>query len=457
MASKKKVLIPKPSASLTHIDSRMQQADKTHDFISRLAYGKEPETMSMPAELSGTPLGGSFKTPLSLPDPNDDAAKVSLSNILKYKNDGVDTADSANIVRREWQTPPATATAEGGFMNLYSSGLKTPTYKNVNKTLQERTTDIATRPEYSDFRKKSKLSSRSTSESVVDAMVSNRHHHFSAQLMPWYEGQRTGLDKAGYPVYEQGASVTAIGTRAQAAGFGEADVRRDVAISSPKTRWSLKSGAMPNIDTAIDARRLSLENPELSNDEIGALHKATIKGTKITAPNAAEVSRNARGEASQPHESMRTKSGELSGEKISNFDLGLVNPYHPQHGHSAFIAQQKSQAYTGDTHDLKAAGIKTPARPVLDSSGNQKMKKKFGKMVPEMVNEGEKFLGRPGGMDILTATARMATAERFNEDYSKILKTHGEGAAYEWGRQNAHKYTPNNAQAEQWVHVRGMS
>jgi hypothetical protein len=452
MASKKKVSVPKPSASLTSIDARMEQADKTHDFIARLAYGKEPETLNMPEELSGTPLGGSFKTPLSLPDPNDDAAKVSLANILKYKNEGVNTADSADIVRREWQTPPATASAEGGFMNLYASGLKTPTYKNVNETLQKRTTDIATRPEYSDFRKTSKLSARSTPESVVSAMVSNRQQHFSAQLMPWYEGQRTGLDKAGYPVYEQGESVTAIGTRAQAAGFGEADVRRDVAISSPKARWSLKSGGMPNIDTAIDARRLSLENPEMSHEEIGQLHKSTVKGTKILAPRAANVSQNARGELSQPHEPMVS-----AGEKVANFDLGLVNPHHPQHGHSAFIAHQKSQAYTGDTHDLRAAGIKTPATPVLDSAGSPVMVEKFGKQVPKTVNEGEQFLQRPGGMDILTATARMATAERFNEDYSGILNTHGEDAAYKWGRANAHKYTPNNAQAEQWVNVRGMA
>lgn len=452
MASKKKIKPQKPSPSLTNIDARMQKADKTHDFISRLAYGKEPEKMDMPKELSGTPLGGSFTTPLSMPDPNDDAAKVSLTNILKYKNEGVNTADSADIVRREWQTPPPTASAEGGFMNLYTSGLAKPTYKKVNESLKGRTTDITTRPEYADFRKKSKLTSRSTPESVVDAMVSNRRQHFSAQLTPWYEGERIGINEAGYPEYKAGESVSAISDRAKAAGFNEAEVRRDVAISSPKARWSLKSGAMPNIDTAIEARRLSVENPELSNEEIGQLHKKTVKGTKILAPSAVKVSQNARGELSQPHEPMTS-----SGEKIANFDLGLVNPHHPQHGYSAFIAQQKSQAHTGDTHDLRAAGIKTPATPVLDKSGSPVMVEKFGKMVPKTVNEGEQFLQRPGGMDILTATSRIATAERFNEDYSKILNTHGEEAAYNWGRQNAHKYTPNNAQAEQWVNVRGTA
>lgn len=452
--AKKQAPQEKMSSSLTNIDERMQRANSTHDFIARLAYGKEPETVQMPEELAGTPFGGSFTTPLSLPDPNDDAAKVSLANILQYKNDGVNTADTADIVRREWQTPPMTASARGGFMELYSSGrATTPTVKDVDKTLRARTSEIATKPEYASFRKSSGLSVRSTPESVISAMVSSRKNHFSAQLTPWYEGERQGLDTAGYPVYAPGESITAISRRAAQAGFSEADVRRDVAISSPKARWSQKSGAMPNIEGAILARQISTENPELSHEEVGYRHKKESKGkTTILRKRAEEVSKSARGELSQPHEPIPT-----SGEKIANFDLGLVNPHHPQHGHSAYIAYLKSQGHTGDTWDTKAAGIKTPARPVLDSSGNPVMTEKFGEMVPKTITESEQWLGRAGGMDILTATSRMATAERFEEDYNSILNTHGPDAAYSWGRKYANRYTPNNAQAEQWVSARGMA
>lgn len=451
MAKNKEKLLVEPTKGLINVTKRVEEANKTHDFISRLAYGKEPETLSMPEELAGTPLGGTFTTPLSMPDPTDDAVKVSLSNMLQYKNEGINTGDTADLVRREWNTPPPTASARGGFMERYVSGGKKPTLKGVNTAFEGRITDITTRPEYRDFRKKSGLTARSRPESVIDAMVASRKSHFSGQLMPWYEGAHQGLDSTGNPVYAPGESISAIQTRANEAGFSEADVRRDTAISSPKARWSLKSGAMPNIETAITARKLSLENPQLSNEQVGALHKETVSGTKITAPNAARVSMNARGELPAPHQSM------TSGEKISNFDLGLVNPYHPQHGHSAFIAQQKSQAYTGDTHDLRAAGIKTPATPVFNPDGTPKMKENFGKQEQVTVNEGESFLQRPGGMDILTATARIATAERFNEDYNTIRNNHGEEAAYKWGRKNAHRYTPNNAQAEQWVNVRGLA
>ncbi|NBX50933.1 hypothetical protein EBT25_13630, partial [bacterium] len=138
-------------------------------------------------------------------------------------------------------------------------------------------------------------------------------------------------------------------------------------------------------------------------------------------------------------------------EKVANFDRGLVNPYHPEYGYSSYVAWQKSRGHTSDTHDFGAAGVKTPSVQVLDESGNPRYKRtKEGNLVPVTTNAGETWAEKVGGQDILGATARIASAERFKEDYDRIGREQGESAQYQWARENAHKYTPNNAQANQW-------
>lgn len=442
------------------IEKRVNNANRTHSFINALAYGKEPETVNMPEELSGTFLGGSFKTPLTAPDAADDAARVPLARMLGFRQEGINTAnDLESVVLRAWETPPQTPSARGTFMERYRSGRKTePTPQENVDTASTRLRQLATDPDFKENKSALGLTASSSPETIFNSMVDSRKSHFSGQLADWYEGPRVGLNTQGYPQYEEGASVGAIRERASKAGISEPELRRGTAIGSPKTAWQIQSGHMPNLEGSARTMEIALQEPGLDPKAVTARMKAEFAAKKtdkstILASMAPRVAQSARGELSAPYEATTPAKSEIIGtEKVANFDLGLTNPYHPEYGYSSFVASHRGQAHTSDTHDFGAAGTKTPNVPVLDAEGNPKFKKtKSGALLPETTNAGETWASSPGGQDLLGASARVASAESFQSQYDFVGDMFGPERQYQWARENAHKFVPNNAQAEQWV------
>jgi hypothetical protein len=447
------------------IEDRVNRANRTHSFINALAYGKEPETMSMPEELSGTFLGGSFKTPLTAPDASDDAARVPLTRMLGFRQEGVNTADPQQTVLRAWDTPPQTPTARGTFMERYRSGRKTePTPQENVDTASTRLRQLATDPAFKENKSALGLTASSSPETIFNSMVDSRKSHFSGQLADWYEGPKVGINTQGYPQYEEGASVGAIRERASQAGISQGELRRGTAIGSPKTAWQLQSGHMPNLEGSARTMEIALQEPELSPKEVSATMKKEFAGKKVDKSTilgsmAPRVAMSARGELSAPYEATTpAKSERIGSEKVANFDLGLTNPYHPDYGYSSFVASHRGQAHTSDTHDFGAAGTKTPSVPALDEAGNPKFKTtKGGALLPETTNAGETWASSPGGQDLLGASARVASAESFQSQYDFVGETFGPERQSQWARENAHKFVPNNAQAEQWVESMGRN
>jgi hypothetical protein len=449
------------------IEDRVNRANRTHTFINALAYGKEPETVNMPEELSGTFLGGSFKTPLTAPDASDDAARVPLTRMLGLRQEGINTAnDLESVVLRAWEAPPQTPSARGTFMERYRSGRKTePTPQANVKTASTRLRQLTTDPKFKENKDALGLTASSSPETIFNSMVDSRKSHFSGQLADWYEGPRVGINTQGYPQYEEGASVGAIRERASQAGISESELRRGTAIGSPKTAWQLQSGHMPNLEGSARTMEIALQEPGLDPKKVTSKMKKEFASRKegfkstILGSMAPRVAQSARGELSAPYEATTPSKSDIIGtEKVSNFDLGLTNPYHPEYGYSSFVASHRGQAHTSDTHDFGAAGTKTPSIPKLDKEGNPKFKKtKDGKLLGETTNAGETWASSPGGQDLLGASSRVASAESFQSQYDFVGETFGPERQAQWARENAHKFVPNNAQAEQWVASMGRN
>lgn len=439
------------------VERRVNNANRTHNFISALAYGKEPETMQMPPELKGTPFEGSVTTPLSVPDPSDDLLKMPLARLLAFKHEGHnigDPSEHGDIVRKGWGAPPDTPSAKGTFMGRYEAQTRSNLPKDkVVGTFNSRTSDITTDPKFDENKKALGLSARSTPSSVFDSLVKSRTDHFGPQLTPWYEGEREGLNQEGYPVYKKGDSVAAIEKAANEINVDPSVMRRGTALGSPKTMWITASGHMPNLYGAQETTRIARENPELPHKEVvqkmkGVFSKRTKDKSTILANMGEQVSRSARGELSAPTEPTTPAKTEIVGsEKVANFDLGLTDPHHPEYGYSSYIAHVKSQAHTADTHDFGAAGVKTPSIQRISPEGIP-MVNKYG--MPDTTNAGETWAAAPGGQDILNASSRTMLAEQFQSDYDKVGENEGPEAQYKWGRENASRYTPNNGQANQW-------
>lgn len=452
MATKKKATSKGVSKGFKGVQERVASADKTHERIAKYAHGKEPQDVTVPEELHGF-MGSSFTTPLSLPDPNDDAARVPLTEVLKFKNEGVATGDPGEIVRRAWEAPPSTPTSRGGFMERYKgSGKLVPTESTQSDVFEKRMGELSTDPKFAGSRKELGVPSRSSSTTIFGKMVGSRLEHFGDQFTDWYEGPRVGMTPEGYPQYQEGKSVEAIRKRAKTAGVPESELRRAVAVSSPKTKWVTKSGHMPNIEGAAVTAEIALSNPEKTPSEVSSEMKKMFESRKkdkstITGPGGERVTKSIRGEETRPWERIKPAEDKpLPAEKISNFDLALSNPYHPEYGYSAYIASLRAQAHTGDTHDLGAAGFKTPSIPV--TKDGEVALNRAGRIIKS--NAGEDWLGKPAGMDILTASARVATAEAFERDFQAVHQQHGPDAAFRWARSNASRYSPSNAQATMW-------
>lgn len=441
------------------IRNRVEAAESVHDDIRRFAYGKEvdtraPEGVSLPSKGSANELVHA--------DVADDASRVvgaGLAGLMRMKDEGVNTADPEAMVRHAWSLPEVHPSSAGGYMG-WSSAEQTPTSKKSLQDLHnDRVEELKTKDAFKPFRSSNKLSSRSRPEKVFDALVSNRAEHFSEQLAPWYEGHHTGTTTPeGAPIYEEGGSVKIVNDAADAAGVDRALVRRATAMGSMKSVWShtdkeTKETRYPNAEGAAEQVRRSLSFPHMSVEDVSESSGESDVVNAVLGPRRVLISEMARGEHSAPTEPIKAGKGKaVATAKQSNFDLGLVSPHHPVYGYGSWVAAEKSKAFTSDTHDLKAAGIKTPATPVLDEQGKPKVNSK-GEVVKH--NAGEKWIANPSGYDISRGSAVVMLAEQFSKNLASVRESEGEEAATNWARKNAHVYTPNNAQADMWVNVRG--
>lgn len=411
------------------LSQRHSEAMDTHKRIAEYAYGKRPETLSMPDELSGTPLGGQFTTPRSLPT-GDDEPIPSLATMLRYKNEGVETNDPKAMIRRSYNAPPPVPSSSGEFMGHARTDRKTPaTDESIAQIVSNRARTLAVDPDFKEFANKNQLTAESSATDVVGAMVSERKSRFSeGNSVDWYEGPKTGITETGYPQYAEGSSPALVKRYAAGAGVDPSDLRRATAMVSPKAKWEEK-GEYPNVEAAMMGMHAA-QNTSMDEYTAGRRVARTVGGGPLPE-NIRKAYRQAKGLLSPAFEVIRpSKSTTIATAKQSNFDKALSSPYNEEGVYSPLIAYEKSQAYTSDTHDIGVAGIKTG---------------KIGKR-----NPAESWLTNTGGQDLSIASAQIASADLFNEHYNKIKNTHGHETAEKWAEENAKHYSPANFQATLW-------
>ena len=455
-ALKEKALTEETQLSdFSALKERHSQAMATHDKISGYAYGKTPETVEMPSEVRGTHLGGQFTTPRELPTGNEEASRVPLSELLSFKNEGVNTADPKDIVRRGWESPPPVPSSAGSFMGHAATNRVTPaTDQKLAKLASSRLGELSGDTSFEKFRQNSNVTPKSSIPEVMEGLVSTRTSKFSGNPVDWYEGERTGTTSEGFPKYRQGASPAMMGTLAANRNLSPSAVRRASAMVSPQAAWSVETPSgmeYPNAEAA--AQGLSLgKTTSRSPEDIGT-EVASNVGHGTLPANIAKAVKQGRGELSNEWEPIRPPRSNEKGiatAKQTNFDLGLTNPYSDKYGYSPLIAHEKSKAYTSDTHDIGVAGVKTGVIPTLNpKTGKQLIDPSTGK--GKTSNPAEKWLSSAGGQDMSIASAQIATADLFNEHYGFVKDIHGHEKAESWAEQNAHHYAPNNAQAAWWV------
>jgi hypothetical protein len=452
----------KDSKAFTSISNRVNEAEKVHSDIRRFAYGKEVDTR-MPEGVS-LPSGGSEREIVHA-DAADDAARVmgvdGLSGLLKMKDEGVNTADPESVVRNAWQMAPNHPSAQGGYMG-YQKAVQSPNAKkSVGEFHDDRLRELTTSEDFRPFRSSNGLTVRSRPDKVFNALTVNRSGHFSGQLAPWYEGHQTGeTTPEGAPIYAEGESVKVVKEIAARAGVDPAVARRATAMGSMKSVWSKTDRdtgitTYPNAEGATEQARRAIASPHKSIQEVTKPDEGGDVVRAVLGPRRELIAEMARGEHSAPTEMIKpAKSDPVPTAKQSNFDVGLTSPHSERYGYSSWVAAERSKAFTSDTHDLKAAGVKTPSKPVYHDDGTPKLDKDGN---PVKSNAGEKWVGKPSGYDISRGSAVTMLADQFSERMAAERESGGEEAATNWARRNAHIYTPNNAQADMWVNVRGRA
>jgi hypothetical protein len=459
----------KVSESYTNIADRVEAAENVQSNIRRYAHGKvvdtrAPEGVTLPKKGSANEIVHA--------DAADDASRVmgvdGLAGLMSMKNAGVNTADPESMVRNAWAVPDVTPpSAVPGFLTHAAADRKTAaTEEGLSTLANSRLEELRVGSDFAPFRKKGNLRTNSRNDKVFESMVSERTSKFSPQLAPWYEGRMTGqTTPEGAPIYEEGNSRMIINQVAAEKGLDPDVVRRGTAMGSPKSVWSTKDGRYPNVTGAATVIERSLANPAKSHAQVS---KSTGEGDPISGVFLGDrreaVSEMARGEHSDPRRQINPGSGrQVPTAKQSNFDFGLVSPHSERYGYSAWVASEKSKAYTSDTHDLGVAGVKTPSKVLTDEEGNIRYKvdksgnKKLdsdGKPIAMRENAGEKWLAKPGSYDISRASALVSLADQFS-DHFEVARSRGDDPE-KWARENAHKYTLNNAQASWWGGERGM-
>lgn len=282
-----------------------------------------------------------------------------------------------------------------------------------------------------------------------DAMswsINRRKKHFNPESRPWYG--------------RGGHSLDLIQTAADKVRMPFSRMRRVVAINSPNHAWDQfpvsgpRAGQIvyPNIETAegvVHAVQGSLaDNP----------------GDYERALNAAEKAPASHGGASTGYPANRRKSaptvwgeGDMSEtivsdlHKVPSFDVALSNPTSSVYGYSPHVERHILQSHTADTWDAGAMAIKekmrkapTPDQPNRTVGAISGMDKPFH----------AKFLEKPSGYDIATATAKIAAAELFNDHYKEQMKVGGRAHADSWAQANAWRYEPAHFQSNLWDTVR---
>lgn len=452
----------KDSKAFIDIRDRVNRAEEVHSDIRRLAYGKEVDTR-MPEGVS-LRSGGSANEIVHA-DAADDAARVlevdGLAGLLSMKNSGVNTADPEAIVRTAWNLPPNHPSSQGGHMG-YQRAVQSPNArKSVGEFHDDRINELKTGEDFKSFRKNNSLTVRSRSENVFDALVTNRKHHFSGQLAPWYEGNQTGeTTPEGAPIYDDGESVKVVHDIANRYRVDPAVARRATAMGSMKSVWSQTDKntgvtTYPNAEGATAQVRRAMDRTDLSISEVTRADEGGDVISSVLGPRRELIAEMARGEHSAPTELIKPAKGQtVPTAKQSNFDVGLTSPHSSRYGYSSWVAAERSKAFTSDTHDLKAAGVKTPAKPVYNEDGTPRVNTAGD---PVTRNAGETWIGKPSGYDISRASAIVMLADQFSDRIASERASGGEEAATAWARRNAHVYTPNNAQADMWVNVRGRA
>lgn len=455
-ALKEKTLTEQTELSdFNSLKERHSQAMETHGLISGYAYGKSPETVSMPSELSGTHLGEQFTTPRELPTGNEEAARVPLSELLAFKNEGVNTADPKAVVRRAWGSPPPVPSSAGGFMGHATANRVSPASdKALSKLAASRLNSLATEAPFEKFRQDTSITPASSAPEVMEGLVTTRKSKFSGNSVDWYEGERTGTTSDGFPKYRQGASPEMLGALATDRSISPTVLRRASAMVSPQAAWSKETPngmTYPNAEAAAQGLSLGITTSR-SPEDIGKEVGSNVGGGTLPT-NIAKAVRQGRGELSpewQPITPPPSNARGIATAKQSNFDLGLTNPYSNKYGYSPLVAHEKSKAYTSDTHDIGVAGVKTGVVPTIHpKTGKQIINPETG--AGETSNPAERWLSSAGGQDMSIASAQIATADLFNEHYGFVKDIHGHEKAESWAEQNAHHYAPNNAQAAWWV------
>jgi hypothetical protein len=415
------------------LSDRHASAMDTHSRIAAYAHGKRPELLSMPEELSGTPLGGQFMTPRSLPDPADEPIP-SLATMIQYDREGVDIGSPMAMLRRTYGAPPPVPSSSGGFMGHTRVDRKRPANDlALASALDKRTRELATNSAFAKFQTENNLTTDSTSSDVINAMVDTRKAKFEeGNAVNWYEGDRIGTTDAGHPQYAEGDSPALIKRYARGAGLDPSDLRRSVAMTSPKATWVTEDNEYPNLEAAMMGMHAGATT---GMDEFTVGRRvARATGGGALPENIRKAWKQSKGWLPRGWEAIKaaqSSAGGVATPKQSNFDKGLSSPYGPDGSYSPSIAAEKSQAYTSDTHDLGVAGIKT------------------GKVGGK--NAAEEWLGSVGGQDITIASAQIATAELFNDHYNRVKNSRGHDAAEAWAEAHAHHYTPNKAQSTWWV------
>lgn len=423
---------------LGKVTERFEGAEKTHSDIRKFAFGEAPKDMELPVAI-GEGRSRSFRTDWSEPDANNDAARVPLSDILAMKKSGVETGDPEAIVRKAWNVPPRPASASGELLGEYQTNRETAVTPKDRANVVESSMSLVKSH-------KNMPVDTSTSE-VFESIIKERKSHFVAGSAgsDWYLGEKSG-ETGGIPQFSEGSSPQKIRTSANRFGLDEPSLRRSVALSSPRSTWSEeKKGETkyPNLEVATTAMVLGKTTDKSPMSIAESLVKGgTTYGGKALPNRVALTVQQQRGELSSPTERTAAAEGKTApSQKVANFDLNLVNATSPKYGFSPWVAGEQSRGFTTDTHDLKVAGLKGP---MSQKTASGKVKK-----------FGDTFLSSAGGYDIAAATARVASADSFSEQFNKVKSSGGQGAAEEWARSNAHTYTPSAFQSTTWTTVRG--
>jgi len=281
---------------------------------------------------------------------------------------------------------------------------------------------------------------------VMSWSINNRKKNFNTESRPWYG--------------RGGHSLDLIQSAANRVGLPFSRMRRIVALNSPNHAWDEfpKSGpragqmVYPNIETAegvVHAVQGSLaDKPE---DYERAMHAAE------TAP--ASHGGSSTGRAANKRKSAPTVWGEgdMSDtivsdlHKVPSFDVALANPTSSVYGYSPHVERHILQSHVADTWDAAAMGIKekmrkapTPEKPLRTVGAISGVEKGFH----------AKFLEKPSGYDLATATAKIAAAELFNDHYKAQLQVGGRAHAESWAQANSWRYEPAHFQSNLWDTVR---